>query len=78
MLTIVSLENKYSFKNIRPSFDAHYIQFKQCVIFFMLQICNMMNAPADEYFTFQVNPVMLIIITIVQKHTMLATNRLYS
>lgn len=26
----------------------------------MLQICNMMNAPADEYFTFQVIPVMLI------------------
>lgn len=34
----------------------------------MLQICNMMNAPADEYFTFQVIPVMLIIIDIVEKY----------
>lgn len=65
-------------KNITLSFDANYIPFIQCVIFFMLQICNMMNAPADEYFTFQVNSVVLIIINTVQKHSMLATNRLYS
>lgn len=34
----------------------------------MLQICNMMNAPADEYFTFQVIPVKLIFIDIVEKY----------
>lgn len=34
----------------------------------MLQICNMMNAPADEYFTFQVIPVMLVTINTVEKY----------
>jgi len=34
----------------------------------MLQICNMMNAPADEYFTFQVIEIMLIITDIVEKY----------
>ncbi|NWH51748.1 PDE6C phosphodiesterase, partial [Fregata magnificens] len=55
-LTIMLMHCETSYTR-EPSLGAHHIPFKQCLLFFMLQICNMMNAPADEYFTFQKGPV---------------------